>query len=276
MVKRPTGFLSASGTHQAISRRRAFSFIYRPIPASRVRFMAFTRTGISGVMVQSDGPELLISWNSSNPVGSAYQVYVDRRLTWSGVSTCCYAPIPAGPTGRSIWVEVGLVDAGEAYQNFSSELLSLSRASTAIHLSWTGGTYLDSTGQDDLQGFRIYCPSSPGTAVDFSTPVADITAYPGGWISDGFGLGGFGSGGFGRSATSYRWTSEPLQNGVWNVTIVPYDRSGTNRGAGQTVSVTITTPPRPPAVSANGSRLTYIYSAQNAQVTLNWSASPSL
>jgi hypothetical protein len=237
--------------------------------------MAFTQTGIYGVTVRSDGPELLISWNSSNPMGSVYQVYVDRRLTWSGVSTHCYAPIPAGPAGRSIWVEVGLVEAGEAYQDFSSGLLSLSRASTAVQLSWSGGTYLDPTGQDDVRGFRIYCSSSPGTPVDFSLPVADIPAYPGGWISDGFGLGGFGNGGFGRSATSYSWISNNLQNGIWNVAIVPYDRSGTNRGVGRTVSVTVATPPRPPAASADGQRLTYVYSAQSGYVTLNWLASPS-
>lgn len=237
--------------------------------------MAFTQTGISAVTVRSDGPELLISWYTSNPMGSVYQVYVDRRLTWSGVATHCYAPIPAGPTGRSIWVEVGLVDAGEAYQDFSSDLLSLSRASTAIQLFWSGSTYLDPTGEDDVQGFRVYCSSSPGSAVDFTTPAADITAYPGGWISDGFGLGGFGNGGFGRSATSYSWISETIPSGVWNVAIVPYDHSGTNRGTGQTVSVTLTSPPRPPAAASDGTRLTYGYSPQNGQVTLTWLPSPS-
>lgn len=238
--------------------------------------MAFSQSGVSVVNVQADGPELFITWTSPAPQGTVFQVYVDDRLAWYGTARRCYVPIPAGASGRNVWVDVATVNAGEAQRDFSTGLASLSHGGPQVRLSWPGGTYLDPTGHDGVQGFRVYRGASPGSQVDWSAPVDDVPAYPGGWVCDGFGLGGFGTGGFGRSASSYAWTSAGLAGGVWQVAVVPYDHAGNNRGTGQTVGATVTAAPRPPAPPAAGRRLTSLYSGPGTrQVTLNWLPSPS-
>ena len=103
----------------------------------------------------------------------------------------------------------------------------------------------------------MYGSDAPGGAVDDSVALADITAYPAGIATDGFGLGGFGAGGFGQSAGIYAWTSGPLAAGTWTFAVVPYDAAG-NQGAAQTTTVTLTGPPREPAAFAGTStRLQY-------------------
>jgi hypothetical protein len=238
--------------------------------------MSFSQSGVSGVDVQADGPDLFIVWDSEAPEGTVFQVYVNGRLSWYGTARQCHAPIPAGALGCNIWVDVGTVDPAEAQVDFSSGLASQSVGGSTPQLSWSGGTYLDPSGLDDVQGFRVYRSDSPGAPVDWSAPVDDVPAYPGGWICDGFGLGGFGLGGFGRSASSYVWTSGGLPSGVWQFAVVPYDHEGNNRGTGQTVSVTVAAAPLPPAPAADGTRLAYSYSGPDTRlVTLSWLPSPS-
>ncbi len=238
--------------------------------------MAFSQSGISGVNVQADGPELFVGWASPAPQGTVFQVYADGRLAWYGTARRCHVPIPAGASGRNVWVDVATVDPGEAQRDFSSGLASLSQGGPRVRLSWAGGTYLDTSGLDDVQGFRIYRGAAPGAPVDLSAPVGDVPAYPGGWVCDGFGLGGFGLGGFGRSASAYAWTATGLTGGVWQFAVVPYDHAGNDRGAGQTVSVTVTAAPRPPAAPARGPRLASTYSGPaTRRVTLKWLPSPS-
>ena len=42
--------------------------------------MAFSQSAISAVNVQSNGPDLFITWSSTAAMGLLYQVYVDHRL----------------------------------------------------------------------------------------------------------------------------------------------------------------------------------------------------
>jgi hypothetical protein len=238
--------------------------------------MAFSQTSITQVCVQANGPDLYITWTSTAASAAVYQVYVDHRLSWYGPSLHCHVPIPADAIGRNTWVDVGTVGSGEDTVDSSSTLVSLAQGVGKVQLSWSGGTYLDASGQGDIEGFRIYQSPSPDTTVNLDTPVDEIAAYPGGWISDGFGQGGFGQGGFGQSASSYAWTPGFLASGVWQFSVVPYDKAGNNRGTGQLVNVTVAAPPRPPALPTVGKRLTYAYSVPTTgQVTLNWLASPS-
>ena len=238
--------------------------------------MAFSQSGISGVNARLDGPEFFITWNSVTPQGTIFQVYVNNRLAWYGFARQCYVPIPSGTSGCNVWVDVGTVDADEAQLDFSSILLSLANGGPSTQLTWTGGTYLDSSSLDDVQGFRLYQSTSAGAPIDWSTPLDVIPAYPGGWICDGFGLGGFGLGGFGRSASTYTWTRRGQSSGVWQFAVVPFDHEGNNRGTGQSVSVSVKAGPLPPARSAISSRLSYTYSGTvTRQITLNWLPSPS-
>ena len=238
--------------------------------------MAFSQAGISGVAVQADGPDLLISWSATAPPGTIFQVYVDRRLNWYGASRRCHAPIPAGASGRNVWVDVATVGAGEAPADFSSLLASIGSGGGRVELTWLGGTYLDPSGAGDLRGFRIYRSPTPGAAVDLSRPIDEVPAYPSGRVTDGFGLGGFGLGGFGLAASPYVWTTVGLPGGAWRFAVVPFDLAGDNRGSGQTVAVTVPAAPRPPASFPGGGRLASSYSGPDArQVNLRWSASPS-
>jgi hypothetical protein len=238
--------------------------------------MAFSQSGLLEVVISSDGPDLFIKWDSPAPQGTIFQVYVDHRLSWSGISRQCHAPVPAGVAERNVWIDVVSVDAGDAYRDFSKNLASLGQGAAKAQISWSGGTYLDSSGADNIQGFRIYRSALPGAPINWSSPVEEIPAYPGGWVSDGFGLGGFGLGGFGRSENTYVWTFGGLASGTWQIAVVPYDKAGNNRSAGLTVSVNLAASPLPPAPSTNGQRLKYTYSGPvTRQVTLNWLASPS-
>ena len=81
-------------------------------------------------------------------------------------------------------------------------------------------------------------------------PLADITAYPGGIDTSGFGLGGFGSGSLGQAAGTYSWTSDPLDAGTWSFAVRPYDAAG-NLGTAQVTTVMIVAPPREPATFAS-------------------------
>jgi hypothetical protein len=238
--------------------------------------MAFSQSRISNVNVWIDGAELYVAWSSSAPPDTTFQVYVDHRLAWFGRAKQCYVPIPSGASGRNTWVEVGTVAPDEASSDFSGSLTGPGGPGERALLSWLGGTYLDHTGHDDIQGFLVFQSAAASAPVNYSAPVDTIPAYPGGWISDGFGQGGFGQGGFGRAATLSQWTSGPLPSGTWQFAVVPYDRAGNSRGSGQTVSVTIRAAPRPPAMAADGTRLQYSYSGPaTRQVTLSWLPSPS-
>jgi hypothetical protein len=238
--------------------------------------MAFSQTGISEVRVLADGSDLFVAWSSTLASGTVFQVYVDRRLAWYGTSQRCHVPMPSGEIGSNIWVEIGSVDAREPTVDYSSSLSAPGGRSERAELSWWGGTYLDPTGQDDIQGFQIYQSPSPGTAVDLSTVVDTVIAYPGGWINDGFGKGLFGAGGFGRAATLYEWESGPLISGIWQFAVVPVDKAGNSQTSPSLVSATISAAPRPPAPDSIGNRLNSTYAGpSNPQLTLNWLASPS-
>ena len=236
--------------------------------------MPFSQASISDVRVVADGPELFVSWTST-AIRSIHQVYVNWQLAWSGQSRRCYVPRPAVPEGGVIWVHVGVVAPQEATSDFSAALTAATGLTSKARLTWKGGTYLDATGLDDVRGFRIFASGAAGGPVDFTTPVGTVCAYPGGWVSDGFGLGGFGEGGFGRSATLYTWESENLASGLWQFGVVPYDSAGNIRGVGQTATVAIAQAPRPPAAMADGSRLAAQYSGpQTSLLTLTWLPSP--
>jgi len=238
--------------------------------------MGFSQNGIVDVRLVADGPDLFVAWSSNVAPATIFQVYVDRRLAWYGTSSRCHVPVPAGDSGRNIWVEVGIVDAGEPTTDYSSQLIAPRNRSERAVLSWWGGTYLDPTGLDDIQGFRIYQSPTPGMPVDLTMAVDFVVAYPGGWINDGFGKGGFGNGGFGRAATLYQWQSRPLASGDWQFKVLPIDRAGNVSGTGSSVTLTINAAPFPPAMNENQTRISSFYAGpSNPQLTLNWQPSPS-
>jgi hypothetical protein len=210
--------------------------------------MPFSQATILSVSPpQLRGSQVFISWSSSSPAGTWFQVYANQRLAWSGQRCRTWVPVPAGP----VRIDIGAVGPGEQDVDFAGSLPA--GPARRVQITWQSGTYKGV----DLAGFRVYGPDAPGGAVDDSIVLADITAYPLGIDTDGFGLGGFGAGGFGQLAGNYSWTSGPLAAGTWTFAVVPYDAAG-NQGASQTTTVTITAPPRePPAFAGTSTRLQY-------------------
>lgn len=215
-----------------------------------------------------DGTTLQLSWTSTAPAGTTFQVYVARRLAWSGTARWVSLTMP----DSRVRVDVGVVGAGEGDVDFSASLPGAT--ADRVTLSWLGGSYLDPTGDDDVQGFRVFGSPGPGAAVDYSTPLAEIAAYPRGVPIDGYGVGGFGQGGFGRAASTYSWTSRSLDGGDWTFAVASFDAAG-NLGEPTVATTTIAAPPRPPAASPDGSRLRCSYDPATRRATLTWNPSPS-
>lgn len=231
--------------------------------------MPFDQSTITEVLPPAwDGSTLQIEWTSTAPPGTIFQVYIDRALAWRGASRWVAITMPRS----RVRIDVGAVGPGEASTDFSATLPQAPR--DRVELDWLGGTFLDPTGRDDVQGFRVYGSPLPGAGVDYSSPLATIQAYPSGVITDGFGLGGFGQGGFGRASSSYRWTSPPLASGDWMFAVAPFDAAG-NQAPPMLASAAIQAPPRPPGAGADGSRLSCAYDPATRRATLSWNNSPA-
>ena len=215
-----------------------------------------------------DGSTLQLSWISTAPLGSTFQVYVGRRLAWYGKSRWVALPMPSS----RVRIDVGVVAPGESMVDFSASLPHTPE--DRVTLSWLGGSYLDPSGNDDVVGFRVYGSRRPGWGGYESEPLAQIPAYPGGEPIDGYGLGGFGQGGVGRSASTYSWTSPALDAGTWSFAVASYDAAG-NQAPPAVMSAVVTAPPRPPAAADDGSRLRCEYDAATRMATLSWNPSPT-
>lgn len=227
--------------------------------------MAFSQATISDVQIARAGAELLVSWTSSTPDPVTFQVYLDHVLAWSGPSRSVTLPMPPG----RVAVSVATVAADEAETDFSGSLPALVLPFQT--LTWEGGTFLS----PDLAGFHIYGEPTAGGGIDFTDVLATVAAYPGGVVTDGYGMGGYGHGGYGRSASVYSWQTPALGNGVWTFAVAPFDAAGNEDATPATVAVTITAAPRPPAAAANGARLSYVWNPTTHVATLTWLASPA-
>lgn len=222
--------------------------------------MAFDPSPVSLLPLREDGGMLVVEWATTAPAGTWYQVYVGRRLAWAGQRTRVEVPPPLAKAR----IDVGAVLASEASEDLSAGLPAAHSESAS--LSWLGGRYL----AEDLQGFRVYGESSPGSGIDYASPLADLAAYVGEDYTDGWGMGGWGSGGWGAAASRYSWTSEPLGYGTWAFAVRPYDDAG-NEGAPMTTSVAIAAPPPPPPIDpARGVRMWYEYDPITRIAILHW------
>lgn len=226
--------------------------------------MAFDDSSLVGEPVlKRVGRELLVSWTSTAPAGTIFQVYANGRLAWATTDRRVYLPWPR----EKLTIQVGAVDAGEAGVDFSSSLSTV-EPPDRVTLSWEGGSYLG-----DVVGFRVYQSAAAGGAVDYATPVGFVPLTTSSAEATGYGLGGYGSGGYGLAASAYSWTSAKLASGVWTFAVVPVDSAG-NEGTPSTSSQTVAAAPRPPAPDSQGRRLTYTYDAGTGVPTLHWNASP--
>ena len=184
--------------------------------------MAFAQATILSVSPpQVCGSQVYVSWTSSSPAGTWFQVYVNQRPAWTGHGARRGSPSPPDQCGST-----------------SAPLVPASRIRTSpprsARVRRGGCSSPGSRAPTRVSTWRAFgCtgPTAPGGPVDNSTALADITAYPLGIDTAGFGLGGFGSGGFGQLAGNYSWTSGPLAAGTWTFAVVSLRRRG-ERGLG--------------------------------------------
>src|SRR5205823_96019 len=110
------------------------------------------------------------------------------QLAWSGRRPWTWVPIPTGP----VRVDLGAVAAGEEGIDWTRAIgygsggygldplgavdLLPAAPTRRARLSWSGGSYLGAT----IAGFRVYGETAPGGGVDYSHPLAAVTAYPAG------------------------------------------------------------------------------------------------
>lgn len=227
--------------------------------------MPFSQATIESVAPPTFSNNLMtVSWTTTSPAGTWWQVYVNLKLVWFGTETTTTVAVPSGPVSSC---DIGAVAPGEQTTDFSS---TINGQNLFAQLSWLGGSFESA----ELAGFYVYMSAAPGGAINYAKPVATIPAYPQGITTDGYGYGGYGAGGYGQSAGTYGWTSEALTTGTWYFAVVPFDSAG-NLGSAQTCAVPIVAPPLEPAANANNVRLTYTFNPSLEEITLNWLASPS-
>jgi len=240
--------------------------------------MAFSQATITAVNPPTySGFLVYISWQTTSPAGTWFQIYINRELAWWGQTT--NARLTLGDTGP-IRVDIGTVAPGEEQTDFSADLPA--GPANRVQLQWLGGTFEGA----DIAGFQVWYSavapigfgsggfgSGPFGGVTLTTLESTITAYPAGITMDGFGFGGFGLGGFGRSASTYQWTSNPLPSGTYWYAVIPFDAAG-NLGVPDMTDAVVAVPPLPPALFSDGLRLHYTFNHSTEEVTLFWNASP--
>ncbi len=205
-----------------------------------------------------------LSWLSVAPAGTWFQVYVNEQLVYAGQTPSCVVAVPA-PGSR---VDIGTVPTGQQNHNYESSLPAAPQRFAS--LSWLGGTYED----PDIAGFHVYGEPRASAGINYTTPIATITAYPQSMLTDGYGFGGYGDGGYGLAASTYTWTSGSLSNGDWHFAVLPFDVAG-NEGPASLTSVFIGVPPLEPGLCfGDGTRMHYTYDFPSKEITLRWCASP--
>lgn len=234
--------------------------------------MPFDPTVITSTVAVRDGVDLYLSWTSSAPSGTWYQVYLAGNLAAKTKALSATSPYPSD-LGPNVRIAVGAVAQGEQFTDFSIQGGGYGRGGYGVggygncsclapvpygrvKLEWLGGSYLSAA----IAGFYVYGSPAPGQPVSYATPLATISAYAPGKSNDGYGLGGYGQGGYGRAASSYSWTSSSLSAGVWQFAVVSFDTAGNVDPNPPVRSYTITVAPRPPAANTQGQRLTYSFS----------------
>ena len=226
--------------------------------------MSYTAVPDNPITLTPRGPELYVSWSTSDPAGTWYQVYADGLLAHRGTGRGCTLPLDGHPLRVDVGRVASLADARTDYSG-SLPTLPLQR----VTLTWQGGSYLKPT----IGGYRVQQLAGYGTPLYGAggyggSVLATVPAYNGGAVLDGYGLGGYGGGSYGYAAALYSYTTPRLGRGAQTLAVIPYDLAGNVQGTPQLSSVTIAAPPRPPG------GLTAAYSPATAKATLTWTGSP--
>ena len=128
-----------------------------------------------------------------------------RALAWHGTGRWVAIPMPSS----RVRIDIGAVGPGEETTDFSALAARRPRATGPGSRGWAGRTWTPPA-TTTWPGFRVHGEPTPGRRRSTRpAPLAEVPAYPGGILTDGYGLGGYGQGGFGRAASLYR-VDEPV------------------------------------------------------------------
>ena len=221
--------------------------------------------------VDDDGGGTIVTWTSSSPDGTIFQLYMSRVLSYAGPSRVTILPNP----GKKVFFQVGTVNPGEENINFASSLPLLSGTGDTAILRWLGGLWEEPFGPGSgMSGFNVYGEATPGGGINYGAILDTVPLGVPGLETTGYGAGGYGMGGYGGGGGgTYFWQSGTLKNGTWHFGVKPFDIAG-NLGTAVEATVVIAVPPEPPARNSVGLRMTYTYDPILFKATLNWLASP--
>jgi hypothetical protein len=199
----------------------------------------FSEAGIVNPTVRVDDSDLIVSWSVDPaivPDDSFFQVYVNKKLIWSGAETVAVLP-GLNVAGRSVLFHVGTVAEGNRLVSYSSTLDNMPGSGNRALLTWYGGGWETGVAQYLVFGSRL-----PDSSIDLVNPLAVVrSAGPA-----GFGRGPFGLGPFGYGSRRYRWASGPLASGRWSFTVIPATGSGIRAADYAVLTVDIVAPPAGP------------------------------
>ena len=110
--------------------------------------MGFSQATITGVNPPVySGFQVYLTWTTTSPAGTWFQVYINRALAWWGQTTNARLAIPTiGP----VRVDIGTVLAGEEQTDFSADLPAA--PARRAELAWLGGTFEGA----DIAGFQVW------------------------------------------------------------------------------------------------------------------------
>lgn len=228
-----------------------------------------------------EGSRLTLEWTSSAAAGTWYQIYLQGSLAWYGTETHATIDTPRGLIDGAI----GAVADGEQTTDFSNAGLEglpfdvggmdigglgITPITTRAYLAWYG---FGASHYGIFEGAAGFDQGGFDQGSFNGTHLGEVTATEQGLSTDGFDLGAFDTGGLDLQGGDFSWESDPLARGTWHFAVVPYDEAN-NPGTPSITAVTITAPPRPPASSTAGKRLSYTYNSGAHTITLVWLASP--
>ena len=95
--------------------------------------MAFSQSTITGVNPpRYSGFQVYLSWSTTSPAGTWFQIYINRVLAWWGQTTNARITLTTSGPDR---VDVGTVNAGEEQTDFSGSLPSAPARRAAAFLA---------------------------------------------------------------------------------------------------------------------------------------------
>ena len=228
--------------------------------------MAFSQATMTGEpSLRASGLDLLVSWVSTSPPGTLFQLYLNAKLAWHGTDRSVLLPYPSGRTR----IDVGTVAAGEGAVDFSASLPT-TYPPDRVNLTWTGG---------GVRGGRPRGVPNLRTARgrrrgQLRLAAGGHTGHGGGRRPQRVRPRGLRPGRVRDGGAELLLDLRPAARRLLDVRGRALRRRGEPERQPRARQRDGRRAPRPPAADSSGRRLTYSYNPSTRVPTLNWLASP--